>query len=108
MSSVRPVVVLSTCNDAQQARSIARELVEREIAACVTVKDDCDSFFRWKGKIENERETLLLIKTLASRVDDVEAILRELSGYEVPEVLALNVVGGSAEYLKWLNDEVKE
>lgn len=108
MSSAKPVVILSTCNNPQQARAIARELVEREIAACVTVKDDCDSFFRWKGNIENEKETLLLIKTLANRLADVERIIKQLSGYEVPEVLAFNVVDGSSDYLKWLKEEVKE
>jgi periplasmic divalent cation tolerance protein len=108
MSSAKPVVVLSTCNDPQQARAIARELVENQIAACVTVRDGCDSFFRWKGKIENEQESLLIIKTMTSRVKDVENVVRQLSGYEVPEVLALNIVDGSADYLKWLKDEVKE
>ena len=99
-------VVLTTAGSQEQAVSIGRGLVERRLAACVNLVERCCSIYRWKGEIVAEGEVLLLIKTEQSQLDELERALRELHSYDVPELLVLDVAGGSADYLQWLGDNV--
>ena len=94
------VVVLCTFPDIEQARQIGAALVERQVAACVNLLPGVESIYRWEGKIERSGEVLALIKT--TRYAGLEAAIRELHPYEVPEILALPVMNGSSEYLAWL------
>jgi periplasmic divalent cation tolerance protein len=105
MKSSNPVIVFSACADSDTAQKIAAALVERRLAACVNVVDGARSTYRWRGKVSVEAEALLIIKTLASRLEEVEAVIKEVSGYEVPEVVAAEIAGGSEKYLAWLNSE---
>ena len=98
----RVLIVLTTCGDADEGRRLAAELVERKLAACVNAIDGIASTYRWRGQIEQSRESLLVIKTTAERYAAVEQTIRELSSYELPEVLALPVERGSAAYLEWV------
>jgi periplasmic divalent cation tolerance protein len=100
------LVVLSTVGTAEDAERIARELVERGLAACVNVLPAVTSIYRWKGKLERE-ERLLLIKTRADRFAALRDALVALHPYEVPEVLALPVADGHAPYLQWLDASVR-
>ncbi|MBL8214617.1 MAG: divalent-cation tolerance protein CutA [Bryobacterales bacterium] len=95
-------VVLCTCGSAAEASAVARGLVEREFAACVNIVPAVRSVYRWQGAVEEADEHLLLIKTRADLLAAVEATIRELHNYEVPEVLVLEVMGGSNDYLGWL------
>lgn len=95
-------IVLSTAGAEQQARSIARRLVDERLAACVNIVGPIRSVYRWRDAVEDEPEFLLLIKTRASLLGRVERRVIELHSYEVPEVLALSLSGGSATYLGWL------
>jgi periplasmic divalent cation tolerance protein len=97
------VVILSTA-PADEAPGIARTLVEDRLAACVQLAG-IRSFYRWLGRIEDESEALMLIKTRRDLVDAVFARIRELHSYEVPEAIALPVEAGSADYLAWLGAE---
>ena len=99
---MEPVVVLCTFPDLEQARQIGAALVERQVAACVNLLPGVESIYRWEGKVERAGEVLALIKT--TRYPDLEAAIRELHPYEVPEILALPVAAGSEGYLKWLAD----
>jgi periplasmic divalent cation tolerance protein len=97
-------IVLSTTGSEDEARTIARELVERRLAACVNILPQIESIYRWQGKIESEREWLMVIKTTAERFNAVRDAIRELHSYEVPECIAIEIEDGSPEYLRWLSE----
>jgi periplasmic divalent cation tolerance protein len=97
------LVVLSTVGRAEDAERIGRALVEGGLAACVNVLPAVTSIYRWKGKLEQEEERLLVIKTRADRFEALREALVALHPYEVPEVLALPVAAGHAPYLEWLD-----
>jgi periplasmic divalent cation tolerance protein len=101
-----PIVVLTTCPDEATAASIARDLVESGLAACVSRVGPVHSTFRWQGAIQNEPEVLLVIKTVIPRYSELEMRLKTLHPYEVPEIIALPIVAGAANYLGWLRGVV--
>ena len=100
------LVVLTTCPDAPAAARIARDLVESGLAACVTRVGPVHSTYRWQGAIQDEPEVLLVIKTVTTRYSELEMRLKSLHPYEVPEIIALPVTRGSADYLGWLGAAV--
>jgi periplasmic divalent cation tolerance protein len=102
------VVVLSTVGKLEDAERIARALVERGLAACVNVVPAVTSIYRWKGKLEQDEERLLVIKTGAERYPALREALVALHPYEVPEVLALPVADGHPPYLEWLDASINE
>lgn len=102
------MVVLTTCGSDEDGAALARALVERRLAACVNAVGKVRSTYRWKGEVLDDQETLLIIKTTASRLAGLEQAIRELSKYEVPEVLALPVQAGGADYLAWVRESVAE
>jgi periplasmic divalent cation tolerance protein len=99
------IIVLCSCPDEASAARIARALVTERLAACVNRIGAVRSTYSWAGDLQDDPEVLLLIKTLGSRYDAIEARIRELHGYEVPEIVALPLVGGSGQYLAWLARE---
>ena len=102
------IVVLMTCADREKSRKIARTLVEEEKAACVSIFPRGESYFRWQGKIEREEEFLLIAKTRATLFPELTAAVKKIHSYEVPEIIALPITGGSREYLKWLSREAPD
>ena len=96
------VVVLVTAGDAEEAARIGRTLVEERLAACANVVGPIRSVYRWRGAVEEGVEHLLLVKARAAELPALEARVRALHSYQVPEVLALPVAAGSAAYLAWL------
>lgn len=100
------VVLFSTCPDMAEAEKLASHLVESRLAACVNAVPAIRSFYRWKGKVENDPEVLLVIKTARDRVDAVRAEIEKLHTYELPELIALPIVDGSPNYLSWLDSEL--
>ena len=103
-ASSRATLVMVTAGSEQQAASIARALVGERLAACVNIVGPIRSIYRWQGEVQNDSEYLMLIKTRASLVSKIERRVRELHSYEVPEVIALLISGGSKPYLDWLLD----
>jgi periplasmic divalent cation tolerance protein len=103
---VDPLVVLTTCPDDAVAARIARELVESGLAACVNRIGAVHSTYRWQGATHDEPEVLLVIKTLSARYPELEMRLKSLHPYDVPEIIALPVAAGSAQYLAWLGGAV--
>jgi periplasmic divalent cation tolerance protein len=97
------VVVFCTA-PAGEAKTIADALISARLVACVNITD-VQSIFSWKGSVQNESEQLLIIKTRYSLLDPLIACIRGLHTYEVPEVIALPIVGGSAPYLVWIEGE---
>lgn len=99
-------IVLSTASSEEEARKIARQLVERQLAACVNIVPLIESIYRWQGKVETSREYLLLIKTTAEKFDDVRDAIRESHSYNLPECIAIAIEDGSADYLEWIGESV--
>ncbi len=103
------IVVLVTCGSSKEARKIARALVEWELAACVSMMPSAmESIYRWKGKVESAKEFLLVIKTARKRFAAVQAEVRRLHSYEVPEIIALPIADGSRDYLSWIAESVSD
>jgi periplasmic divalent cation tolerance protein len=100
------IVVLSACSTGEEARGIARKLVEMRLAACVSVTSPARSFYRWKGEIAEADECLLVIKSSRDLSDRLRAELEKAHSYEVPEVVAIPVVEGAPNYLNWLEVEL--
>ncbi|MBI4264300.1 MAG: divalent-cation tolerance protein CutA [Acidobacteria bacterium] len=101
-----PVIVLTTLAADADAAALARTLVDERLAACVNVLPPMTSIYRWEGRVQEDREQQLVIKTAASQLGPLEARLRELHPYEIPEFLVLTVADGSEAYLGWLGDSV--
>lgn len=96
------LVVLVTAANQEEALLVGRRVVEKKLAACVTVVPGVTSIFEWEGRICEETEWLLVMKSNADVYDALEAEVKALHSYEVPEILALPVVKGSSEYLAWV------
>ncbi|KAM3097575.1 divalent-cation tolerance protein CutA [Phormidesmis sp. 146-35] len=98
-------VVLVTASSRQEGEAIAQSLVETRLAACVTLLP-VQSVYRWQGEIHKDEEWQLLIKSDRSRFAELEAKVRELHSYEVPEIIAVPIVAGSSHYLQWISEQV--
>jgi periplasmic divalent cation tolerance protein len=101
------LVVLVTAPTAEQAAELARTLVEERLAACGNVVPGLRSIYRWEGKVQDDAEALLLLKTTRARFDALRARVLALHPYDVPEVLAVPVEAGSAPYLAWIADSTR-
>jgi periplasmic divalent cation tolerance protein len=99
-----PVIILSTSGESE-APVIAKALVEEHLAACVNITG-VTSVYRWKGDLCQDREQLLIIKTIRERVDAVISRIVALHSYELPEMIVLPITGGYLPYLQWLEDEI--
>ncbi len=98
------IVVLVVCGSEEEALQIARSLVEERLAACVNLISPVRSIYRWEGKIWDEKEWLLLIKTGRERFEKLENKVKSLHSYSVPEIIALPIVEGSTAYLNWVKE----
>jgi periplasmic divalent cation tolerance protein len=101
------IVVLVTCGSTREARKIARALVVQKLAACVNLLPTAiESVYRWKGQIDSARVFLLIVKTTRQRFAAVQSEICRLHSYDVPEIIALPIVSGSRDYLRWIADSV--
>jgi periplasmic divalent cation tolerance protein len=101
------LLVFTTLPDPASAETLARYLVENNLAACVSAQAPCRSVYRWQGVVETTSETTLLIKTRADRYPQLETAIRERHPYEVPEIVALPVSAGFPAYLQWVANETE-
>lgn len=101
------VVVYTTCGNITEAEAIARSLIENRRAACVNVIPGLLSYYRWQGKVENDTELLVMIKTERGLVDEVRRTLETLHSYDLPEMIVVPIIAGSANYLEWLDQELR-
>jgi periplasmic divalent cation tolerance protein len=97
------MLVFTNAPDRAIAEKIARTLVEQKLAACVNILAGCMSIYRWDGMVETAAEVPLLIKTRAEIYPEVEAAIKGLHPYELPEIVAMPIAQGSREYLEWIN-----
>lgn len=105
MSPAKFILALTTVPDEETGQAIALDLVGKRLAACVNIIPAGRSFYRWEGKVTEEHECLLLIKTRAELFEDLEKGLKAMHPYSVPELIALPIEHGSADYLAWLEKE---
>ncbi len=106
MSDDDVLLVVSTFPDVEKAREITRRLVEERLAACGNVLAGAESIFRWQGEVETAREAMAFFKTTRMEWPRLEARLRELHPYEVPEIIALPLAAGAPAYLDWVREQV--
>lgn len=105
MFETNHIVVLVTAGSDAEAKKIAEGLTAEREAACVNIVPGVNSLFRWQGKLDAAPEYLLIIKTRSALLSEVVSLVKRLHSYEVPEIIALPVVGGNSEYLEWLDRE---
>jgi periplasmic divalent cation tolerance protein len=103
----RYIVVFVTTGSSEEARKVSDLLLNNRKAACVSIVSGVASSFWWKGKIDAANEDLLIIKTRASVLSEVMALIKTVHSYEVPEVIAMPVIGGNEDYLNWIETEVQ-
>ena len=99
-------IVLTTVKDRGEAKRISEALISERLAACVSAVPKVSSVYRWRGKMEESSEVLLLIKTRVKKVDRLMARIKELHSYQVPEILVLKVYRGLPQYLKWMEESL--
>lgn len=99
-------IILTTAGSQEEARKIARSLVERQIAACVNIVPQVESIYRWQGNVESANEWLLVIKTLEASFSRVCDAIQELHSYDLPECIKLEISGGAEKYLDWITASV--
>ena len=102
------IVVYSTCGTADEAKKLARHLIENRLAACVNVFPHVDSCYRWKGEVQEEAEVLLLIKSSRGLFERLRKEWERIHSYEVPELIAVPIVDGAQPYLSWMERELAE
>ena len=107
MTAAEAAVVFVTTAGQEEAETLSRVLLGDRLCACVTIVPQTTSIFRWQGNIDVARESLLVIKTTREALPALTAAVRRHHSYQVPEMLAIPVIGGSAEYLDWLTAETK-
>jgi periplasmic divalent cation tolerance protein len=102
------IVVLVTAASKQEAARIGRALVKAELAACVNVLPGIRSIFRWEGKVSEEREVLLIVKSRSDLFDRLATEVKRLHSYQVPEVIAFPIAYGAADYLAWIRKSTRK
>ena len=101
------IVVFMTAGSVAEARAIANELIERQLAACVQILPEIESVYRWNGEVQRDKEILILAKTTAAQFNDLERAVREIHSYDTPEIVAVPMAHVSEPYGAWLADNVR-
>ncbi len=102
-----PIVVFVTCGSEEEALKIANALVEDHLAACVNLVAPIRSLYRWEGKIWDEKEWLLIVKTQKHRFETLEKKVKSLHSYSVPEIISVPITDGSSAYLNWIGENIR-
>jgi periplasmic divalent cation tolerance protein len=99
------IVVFTTVASEDEGGRLVRSLLERRLVACGTLLPGARSLYRWQGKVAEEREVVVMLKTRSAQLDSLQSAFAELHPYRVPELLALAVAGGMEKYLEWISNE---
>ena len=101
------IVVLITASNKDEAHTIAQALVAQRLAACVNIVEHVSSIFWWEGKVDNAAETLLMVKSKKGKFNRIVKLVKSLHSYEIPEIIALPIVAGQAQYLRWIDESLR-
>jgi periplasmic divalent cation tolerance protein len=102
------VVILVTTASLRESKKIAKHLVDARLAACVNITAPAQSIYRWQGKVTEDKEFLLVIKSSRELFEEIKATVARLHSYTNPEIICLPIVDGSEDYLQWIGDSVKQ
>ena len=102
------IVIFVTVGNAKEAALLARNLVEKRLAACVNLLPSVTSWYWWEGKVTEDQEVLLMMKTSRDKFEVLEKEVLRMHSYAVPEVIALQIVEGSKNYLNWIEESLQE
>lgn len=102
------IVVMSTVSSQIEAGQIGEDLISKKLAACVNVIPGVTSYYRWGGEAQIGRELIILVKTRKENYDRVQEVIKEHHSYDLPEIVALPMVGGDENYLRWIDDCSRE
>ncbi len=105
MEKSKYIVVLITAKDTNEAHDIADALLDQRLAACINITAEVDSHYWWRGKVESAEESMLIVKSREALLGEIIEAVKKIHGYEVPEIIALPVVGGDKDYLDWIDGE---
>lgn len=108
MSQSGEVVVFVTTRTASEAKKLGKAVVSEQLAACVTILGTCKSLYRWNGKIQENSESLMMIKTTARRYQGLQERIKALHSYAVPEIVAISITKGLPDYLDWIRKSVRK
>jgi len=106
MEEPKYIVVIITTGSTEEAQRISRILLEQRKVACVNIIPKVDSIFWWEDKLDSAQENLLVAKTKASLLPEIIDLVKKVHSYDVPEIIALPIVGGNQEYLEWIEKSV--
>lgn len=107
MENDQKVVIFITTGTDEEANRLAEALLKQRRAACVNIVPGVSSRFWWEGHLDSDQESLLIVKTKASLLDEIVALVKEVHTYDVPEVIALPIIGGNPDYLEWIGKELQ-
>jgi len=102
------IIILITTGTEKEAQTLAKALVEQGLAACVNIVPKIKSIFKWNESLNEETESLLIIKSIRPKLDRLILKVKELHTYDIPEIIALPIIGGSSDYLQWLHAETAQ
>lgn len=100
------IVIFVTVSNKKEAKNIAQQLIKNKLAACVNIVEKIESLFWWQGKVDQAKETLLIVKSKKEKLAKIIKVVKSLHSYEAPEIIALPVIGGYKPYLNWINESL--
>ncbi|MFB6490482.1 MAG: divalent-cation tolerance protein CutA [Thermoproteus sp. AZ2] len=92
----------------EAAERIARHLIERRLAACVNIAAPINSVYWWEGKVEEDKEALLIAKTKTDKLQELIAAVKAIHPYKVPEIIAVPIIGGNEDYIRWIDESIAQ
>lgn len=101
-------IINSTVANKEEALKISRYLVENKLIACCNIVENITSIYNWAGKLNEDSEVLMIMKTKTSLCDEVEKNIKKLHSYDVPEIICIPLLSGSNDYLNWIEEQTKE
>lgn len=102
------IVIFVTASNKKEARRIAQELLKNRLVACANIIEGVESIFWWKGKIDRSNETLLILKSEKKMLNRIINCVKQAHSYEVPEIIALPIIGGHRAYLSWIDESLRQ
>ena len=108
MENDQKLIIFITTGTYEEADQVAEVLLKQRKAACINIVPGVRSRFWWEGQLHSDRENLLIVKAKASLLDEIVGLVKEVHSYDVPEVIALPIIGGSSDYVEWIGKELQE